>query len=118
MKWIAAMAPLFWATVGFLMVVALAGCAPLQTAETTASLIFPSGLEFSYHSTKDQQGIVVSIEEIDPKTETVIKKWNLVVDKSGTPEAAFKAMAERDKITAETLRALVAKILSAAPPTF
>jgi len=102
----------------FALLFLLAGCAPLQTAETTASLIFPSGVELSYHSTKDQQGIVVSIEEIDPDTNMVIKKWNLTVDKSGTPEAAFKAMAERDKITAETMRALVANLLSIAPPTF
>ena len=110
MKWIGA--------IGFLMVVALAGCVPLQTAETTASLTFPSGVAAHYHSTKDQQGIDIRIEEIDPKTDKVIKKWRLVVDKSGTPEAAFKAMAERDKITAETIKALITKLLATAPPAF
>jgi len=98
--------------------VLLGSCAPLQTAETTASLVFPSGVEVNYHSTKDQQGIEVYIEEVDPETNLVIKKWRLVVEKSGTPEAAFRAMAERDKITAETMRALVANLLSIAPPTF
>jgi len=108
MKWIGA--------IGFLMVVA--GCAPLQTAETTASLTLPSGLTATYHSTKDQQGVEVYIEERDPKTNQVIKKWRLVVEKAGTPEAAFQAMAERDKITAETIRALITKLIAAAPPTF
>jgi len=96
----------------------LVGCMPLQTAETTASMTFPSGVQATYRSTKDQQGIEVYIEEVDPKTDKVIKKWRLVVDKSGTPEAAFKAMAERDKITAETIRALITKLIAATPPTF
>jgi len=102
----------------FALVFLLSGCVPLQTAETTASLRFPSGVEFTYNSTKDQQGIEVYIQEVDPKTDKVLKIWRLVVEKSGTPEAAFKAMAERDKITAETIKALISKLLAATPPTF
>ena len=94
----------------------MVGCAPLQTAKTEASLTLPSGLIANYISTKDQQGVDVSIEELDPETGKTIKKWRLKVEQSGTPEAAFKAMAERDKVTAETLKALVGKLLSSSPP--
>jgi len=96
----------------------IGGCVPLQVAETTASLTLPSGLIATYHSTKDQQGVEVYIEERDPEDDTLIKKWRLVVEKSGTPEAAFKAMAERDKVTAETIKALVSRLMALSPPTF
>jgi len=82
----------------------------LPVAKTTASLTLPSGLQANYESTKDQQGVDVIIEKIDPKTNKVIQRWRLLVEKSGTPEAAIIALAERDKLTAEVLKSLVNKI--------
>jgi len=93
----------------------LGGCAPLQVAKTTASLTLPNGLVAHYESTKDQQGVEVIIEKVDPKTNKVVERWKLVVEKAVTPEAAFIAMAERDKVTAETLQVLVEKLIAAAP---
>jgi hypothetical protein len=101
-----------------------AGCtmAPIQASRTEASLQLPDGREFTYYSNKEQTGIDVSITEIDPKTNRVIKKWRLKVAKTGTPEAAYAAMVQQqtamtkqNEAVTDLVRGVLEKLGAAAP---
>jgi len=113
MKWIAGLMPLFWAAFGFVAVTALLGCG-VPLAETRTSINLPNGMEASYRSQKNQK-IVATFKEIDPDDGKILKEWSVTLQ-AVTPEAAIQALAERDKVTAETLKALVDKLLTAGPP--
>lgn len=97
------------------------GCVPMQLAKTEVEIPFGDGRVAKYTSTKDQTGITINIYEVDPKTELVLKHWEVEVEKSGTPEAAFMALAEQQKAMADLLRTImpfVKKALRVGPPVF
>ena len=85
----------------------LAGCSQLQTASTTVEIPFGEGRVAKYHSTKDQTGVDINVVEIDPATQVVIKHWQVKVDKAGTPEAAYAALADQQRALADLMKALV-----------
>ena len=110
-----------WLTIVFLPVLLLVfagGCASLQTAETTFEYELPDGRKLTYASSKDHSGIDVEVSEIDPTSGKVIKKWKIKVEKSGTPQAAYAALARQQDSLANLMKAfvpLVEKAISAAP---
>jgi len=108
MIYLRSLAPIVWASVGFLVAVILAGCsvAPLQAARTEATLEFGDGRRFHYSSNKEQSGIDARIFEIDPKTGKVIKEWHLKVEKTGTPEAAYAAMVQQQNALTQQQQAI------------
>ena len=98
----------------------LMGCSfvDLQTARTDFEYELPDGRRITYSSTKDQAGIDLLITEIDPTTDKIIKKWRLRVEKSGTPEGAYTALAQQQQSVADIMKLLiplVAKAVKAAP---
>ena len=102
----------------------LGGCqiAPLQASKTTAEVEFADGRMFRYESNKEQAGIDATIHDIDPDTGTVIRAWRLLVEKSGTPQAAYEAMVqqqraivERDKAITDLIRRVLEQVGDAAP---
>ena len=89
------------------------GCTvPLQTAETIAEYPIMDGHGnvhmAKYKSGKDQQGIDAQYEiEYDATGKIILeKRFSLKVDKSGTPEAAYAALAEQQRALAEHQRSL------------
>jgi len=110
-----AIAPLLWAVIGFVGAMALGGCT-LPLAETETTIRFGE-IEATYKSAKNQKLRGEYKETRDPTSGEVLTEWKIWVE-AITPEAAIQAIMERDKVTAETIRALVTKLISAAPPTF
>ncbi len=89
-----------------LVLVLLAGCAQLQLAETTVEIPLGEGRVAKYTSSKDQTGVDIEVREIDPQTLNVIKYWKVTVEKAGTPEAAYAALADQQRALAELMKAL------------
>ncbi len=85
----------------------LQGCAALQTARTDVYVDLPDGRKITYSSSKDQAGIDLEVSEIDPRTGKVTKKWIIRVEKSGTPEAAYTALARQQESLADLFKAFI-----------
>ena len=91
--------------------------------ELAATLELGGGRKFHYLSNKEHTGIDALIQEIDPKTGKVTKIWKLTVEKSGTPEAAYRAMiqqqaalTEQQKAVTELIRGVLESAAGGAPP--
>lgn len=83
------------------------GCAALQTARTDVQVDLPDGRKITYSSSKDQAGIDLEITELDPKTGKTMKRWIIKVEKAGTPEAAYAALARQQESLADLFKAFV-----------
>ena len=90
----------------------LGGCAmPLAETETTIRF---GEIEATYRSAKNQKLRGEYKETKDPESGDVLTEWKIWVE-AITPEAAIKAIMERDRITAATIQSLVEKLIAAAP---